>query len=35
MYINGNLDISAESSFWQRLSMYSPESDIMVYFILG
>ena len=35
MYINGNLQDSADASFWGRISMYAPEGDIMVYFILG
>ena len=35
MYINGNLEESADASFWGRLKMFAPESDISVYFLLG
>ena len=35
MYINGNLEESLNAGFWSRLGMYAPESDIMIYFVLG
>jgi hypothetical protein len=35
LYINGNLEESLNAGFWSRLGMYAPESDIMIYFVLG